>query len=114
MYTTIRSFYAFAHEFHVCGRGDQFSTEALRILFDYLEQYEEDTGESVELDVVALCCDYNEMSWREVADNYCIPGLSVLDEDEAIDEVRAYLEDNTALCGEFEGPEGVTFVFQVF
>jgi hypothetical protein len=29
-------------------------------LFDYLEEYEESTGEDIEFDMVALCCDYTE------------------------------------------------------
>lgn len=31
-------------------------------MFDYLEEYEKDTGEEIELDVVALCCDFAEYS----------------------------------------------------
>jgi len=29
-------------------------------LFDHLENYEEETGEQVEFDPIALCCDYSE------------------------------------------------------
>lgn len=39
---------------------DNFSYEGKRALFDYLEGYEDDTGEDSELDIVALCCDYSE------------------------------------------------------
>lgn len=39
---------------------DNFSYEGKRALFDYLENYEEETGEDIELDIVALCCDYCE------------------------------------------------------
>ena len=39
---------------------DNFSYDGLKALFEYLEDYEEDTGEEVELDVIALCCDYME------------------------------------------------------
>ena len=41
-------------------RKDQFTYAGLEALFNYLEQYEEDTGEEVELDVIALCCEYTE------------------------------------------------------
>ena len=41
-------------------RKDQFSYEARKALFDYLEEYEKDTDTEVELDVVALCCEYCE------------------------------------------------------
>ncbi len=41
-------------------RPDNFSRAGLSALYDYLEQYEEDTDEQIELDVIALCCDYAE------------------------------------------------------
>jgi len=37
-----------------------FSYEGKRALFDYLEDYEEQTGEEIELDAIALCCEYTE------------------------------------------------------
>lgn len=39
---------------------NNFTYEGKRALFDYLEQYEEDTGTPVELDKIALCCEYTE------------------------------------------------------
>ena len=50
----------FTSTFHRAGRGDQFSYEGLIALYDYLEDYEDSTGEQIELDVIALCCDYTE------------------------------------------------------
>jgi len=46
-------------------RKEQFTRNGLRALFDYLEQYEDATGEEIELDVVALCCEYTEYSSME-------------------------------------------------
>lgn len=43
-----------------------FSVAGLRALFEYLEQLEDDTGEQIELDVIALCCDFNEVDISEV------------------------------------------------
>jgi len=37
-----------------------FSYKGKRALFDHLENYEEETGEQVEFDPIALCCDYSE------------------------------------------------------
>ena len=54
------NFYAFEREFEQCGRGNQFTREGLRALFNYLEEYEQDCGEEIELDVIALCCEYVE------------------------------------------------------
>jgi replication fork clamp-binding protein CrfC len=39
---------------------NNFSYEGKRALFDYLEQLSEDTGEDIELDTIALCCEYTE------------------------------------------------------
>ena len=52
--------YGFRRAFERTDRKDQFSLRGLTALFDWLEEYEEDTGEEVELDVIALCCDYSE------------------------------------------------------
>ena len=41
-------------------RPDNFSYSGLKALYNYLEDYECDTGEPVELDVIATCCDYTE------------------------------------------------------
>ncbi len=41
-------------------RKNTFSYNGKCALFDYLEEYEESTGEKIELDIIALCCDYSE------------------------------------------------------
>ena len=92
----------FADAFKRYDRQDNFSPEGLEVLFDYLEEYSDSTGEPVELDVIALCCDYYESSIEELIDNYNID-LSEVDEDDPdsiIDVVREYLEHNTWVCGQ--------------
>ena len=99
---SINNVYQFREAFRIAGRMDQFSYEGLEVLFDYLENYSDETGEPVELDVVALCCDYYESSIQELIDNYDID-VSEVDEDDPdsiVDGVREYLEDNTSVCGE--------------
>ena len=62
--------YDFERAFKRCER-DNFSYDGLKALFEYLEEYEEGTGEEVELDVIALCCDYMEYdSLNEYNDDY--------------------------------------------
>jgi hypothetical protein len=51
--------YDFARAFEQV-RPDNFSRAGLSALYDYLEDYEDSTGEQIELDVIALCCEYNE------------------------------------------------------
>ena len=41
-------------------RKEQFSYEGKKALFDYLEQLSEDTGEDIEFDPIAICCEYTE------------------------------------------------------
>ena len=41
-------------------RPNSFSYEGITALFNYLEEYEADTGEELELDVIGLCCDFTE------------------------------------------------------
>ena len=51
-------------------RPDNFSYAGLKALFEHLESYEDDTGEEIELDVIALCCDYSEMTLEEIINDY--------------------------------------------
>lgn len=51
--------YQFRDAFTAHNRTN-FSYEGLGALFDWLESYEDDTGEELELDVIALCCDWTE------------------------------------------------------
>ena len=52
--------YDFINAFKACDRAEQFSRWALCALFTYVEQIEEDTGQELELDVIALCCEWCE------------------------------------------------------
>lgn len=97
MYQTI-SIYAFQDSFRKAGREDQFSYDGKKLLFDYLEAYEDDTGEKVELDVIALCCEYEESSVTDIAASYDID-IEGLEEEEALETVMDYLNDNTRVVG---------------
>lgn len=54
------TFYDFLEEFKKHGREDQFSYDGKRALFEYLNELSEDIGEPIELDVVAICCEFTE------------------------------------------------------
>ena len=41
-------------------RPNNFSNEGLDALYEYFEEYEDSTGEEIELDVIAICCEYAE------------------------------------------------------
>ena len=42
------------------NRPNNFSRVGLQNLYEYLEEYEESTGEEIEFDPIALCCEYSE------------------------------------------------------
>ena len=54
------SFYDFERAFIDCNLENNFSYSGKKALFNYLEEYEEDTGEEIELDVIAICCEFTE------------------------------------------------------
>jgi len=89
----------FRDEFHQCGRGDQFSYEALNLLYEFFE----DTDPDMELDVIAICCDFAEGSWQSIAADYSIEIDENENEDEQAEQVRQYLEDEGVLVGEVSG-----------
>jgi hypothetical protein len=50
-------------------RKDTFSYEGLNALFNYFDDLTEDTGVDMELDVVAICCEYAE--YENIAEYLC-------------------------------------------
>jgi len=64
------SMYDFERAFKRYER-ENFSYDGLKALFEYLEEFEDSTGEEVELDVIALCCEYAEYdSLKEYNEDY--------------------------------------------
>lgn len=61
------TFHRFQDAFLQMGRSTNFSYEGQRALFDYLTELEADIGEPIELDVIALCCEYQEIEEDEEA-----------------------------------------------
>jgi|TARA_R100000482_G_C5035795_1_gene106092 hypothetical protein len=52
-------------------RKNQFSYEGLKALFEYFEEYEDSTGEELEFDMIAICCEYTEYdNLKELNNNY--------------------------------------------
>jgi hypothetical protein len=88
-------------------------------LAEHLEEYEESTGEELELDVVAIRCDFSEYtSLQEWASDYFadeaqaasalgldldMDGVTVTNDEEEIEEaIREYIQDHGSLI-EFDG-----------
>ena len=50
----------FHDAFYRVNRGDQFTCEALDVLYDHLVETYESQETNYELDVIALCCEFSE------------------------------------------------------
>jgi hypothetical protein len=48
-------------------RPDNFNYAGLDALYDYLEQLSDDIGQDIELDVIAICCDFCQYDTVEKA-----------------------------------------------
>lgn len=88
---------AFRDAFRDAGRGNQFSYDGLNALYEFLDQLSDDIGETIELDVIALCCDYQELTLAEAIDQYSIDVSETEDLEEQAAIVREYLHDNTSV-----------------
>lgn len=91
----------FISAFHAHNRYEQFGYDALCTIFDYMEEYEESTGEELELDVVAICCEYTVQGHIGIAQDYSID-LSEAEGDAEAEEsiVLDYLNENTTVLGQ--------------
>lgn len=78
-----------------------FSYEGLEVLFDWIEQIDNDTGQDSELDVIGLCCDFSEDTPEEIQRAYNIEH-DIEDESSLSNEVRQYLHDEGHYVGETE------------
>ena len=106
------NFSDFVAAFHRMDRDTQFTRDGLMVLFDYLETYEDDTGEELELDVIALCCEYSEDCADNIAAAYDIDIEDAEGDPEAVATiVRDYLNNNTILCGETDAGDFVYLQF---
>jgi len=76
---------------------NNFSYEGTKALFDYLENYEEETGQKIEFDPVSLCCEYSEYDNLEsVIENYNSTDIQTIDD----------LRNNTSVI-EIEGTDRI-------
>ena len=76
----------FRDAFHKMHRGTQFSYEAMELLYDFFEEVDPD----FELDVIAICCDFEEAGEALIRKAYDL-------EDKT--DVEDYLRYHTSLIG---------------
>jgi hypothetical protein len=115
------SVYDMREAFRQCDRYNHFSYDGYQVLFDALEDLEDGTGEELEFDVIALCCDFVEMEPDEIIDDTMYAeqwaeylgtryDAEDLDQDELIEWVADCLNDHTWVCGQTDS----TVIFQQF
>lgn len=95
----------FIQAFDNYNRSENFSIDARRALFDYLCELEESCN-PIELDVIAICCDYSEATFKEIADDYGIE----YDDDTLRYDVLEYLDNHTMTVAVLDD----TVVYQQF
>jgi hypothetical protein len=82
-------------------RPNNFSYEGLLALFDWFEELEDQGNEQMELDVIAICCDFSEYeNLKEFQNDYG-------DEYESLEDI-----ENTTTLIKIEDEEG--FIIQQF
>lgn len=92
-----------------------FTVEALRKLWWFYEELEASMDEEIELDVIAICCDWVEYeNWDELIQDYgyVVDRADYETEEEYQEAVFEYVDENTHLM-EIDKEEG-WFVVQVF
>ena len=57
----------FVRAFDDCGRGDQFSREGRKAIFEYIIDLETGGEPEFEFDVIGICCAFAEYDSREEA-----------------------------------------------
>lgn len=69
------------------SRPNNFSYDGLVELCNYLEYLSEDIGEDIELDVIALCCDYEEDTIEYFLEQYEVETIEELKDITTVIEV---------------------------
>lgn len=103
--------HSFIDAFKQSSRKDQFSYEALEAIFDSLEEYSLASGEPVEFDPIAICCDFAEAHYTEIARDYDIDLSECETDEERMELVRDFIENETWT---YVLADGVTIVYLQF
>ena len=101
---TIDTAHKLQAEFNRCDRSENFTPAGVGVLFEYLEERSEGSGEDIKLGIIGLCCDYSEDTFEDIAANYRInltdrDGKTIEDDEEIKSTVLDYLNEETVVCG---------------
>lgn len=90
---------SYAADLLFADKNANWTYAGARALIEYLESLEEDCGEEISLDVVALRCEYSQYesleSWYEEYHGYTNDNLDA-------EDIREYIQDRGTLI-EFDG-----------
>jgi len=89
----------FCQEFLNSSYKDNFSYEGLQILYNYFEELEKETGQEIDFDIIAICSEYSEESFEEIANSYNLDLSEYESDEEKIELVEEFLKDNGAFIG---------------
>ena len=56
----------FVDGFQKMGRGNQFSHDGLKLIFDYLQEIDE----NMEFDMIAICCNFTESTLDDINNDF--------------------------------------------
>lgn len=84
----------FHDAFYRMDRGNQFSYEALELIYQFFE----DVDPNTKLDVIAICCEYTESSIEQIVRDYSID-CDFIEDDEIESHVLEYLNEHTIVIG---------------
>lgn len=90
------------------GRGDTFGSPGWRAIGDYLENLSDDLGENIEIDIIAICCEYSMVESVEsfYMEHQHLHGIDLptmeewevdLSDDDKLAAVSDYLQQNTSV-----------------
>ena len=80
-------------------RPDNFSRNGLQCLYNYLIELEDDIGEELEFDVIALCCDFSEYKdLKEISEAY---GRDFMETDDIRDFTQVIECNNSIIIQDF-------------
>ena len=93
-------------------RPNNFSLDALQIMFEYFEEYERDIGVEIEFDPIAICCEYVEEEADDIILHHCLEeAIEGLNEEEIKKAISEYIEESAIFIGITDNG---TFVYQQF
>ena len=89
------------------ARGDNFGYKGWRKIGDYLESLSDNLGENIEIDIIAICCEYSmaESTEEFFMERQRLHGIDLptmeeweeLEDDEKLGAIEKFLQDRSSV-----------------